>query len=107
MLLAQRCAGQLRPVSRALATCSTFVCPALLQPQCSLLASAGFRFKPSPHASVSCKHVRYFVLYKTEATPSSRILPALSKFDAKMATPETFSETGSETMYEKVSSSVT
>ena len=28
--------------------------------------------------------------------------PCFAKFDAKMATPETFSETGSETMYEKV-----
>ena len=32
----------------------------------------------------------------------SNFASPLSKFDAKMATPETFSETGSETMYEKV-----
>ena len=81
--------------------------PALLQPQCSLLASAGFHFTPSSHASIRREIlIRRVWRYAEKTRPALSYRIFIAKKGANMATPETFSETGSETMYEKVSSSV-
>ena len=83
----------LRCCAASLSMCSRFIAPAL-------------HFKPLPDASVSCRHVLCFVRCKTRIIHLTRFFSLAANFDAKMATPETFSETESETMYEKVSSSV-
>ena len=93
-------------MSRALATCSYFVCPALLQPQCSLLQAGSFnssRHRTLPYVEDTCETT----IQKTRTIHLTRFFSLAANFDAKMATPETFSETESETMYEKVSTSVT
>ena len=76
-----------------------------LQPQCSLLAIVVFSF-----LGVAARLDMFLIPVSKNFHPplpsnphfdvSNFTIPA--KFDAKMATPETFSETGSETMYEKV-----
>ena len=52
-----------------------------------------------PYGGQMAQTRAFFV--RTRTTCHS-LFPCFAKFDAKMATPETFSETGSETMYEKV-----
>ena len=69
------------------------------------LAARLLQFKPSPYASIRRRHVQN-PKFKNPHPSTSRDFSPSRHFGLKMATPETFSETGSETMYEKVSSSV-
>ena len=74
---------------------------ALLQPQCSLLQAGSFnssRHRTLPYVEDTCETT----IQKPAPSTSCRILLSL-RLCVKMATPETFSETGSDaTMYEKV-----